>query len=63
MHDQASHLETLLHLETRHEELLEQLDQLDKRVESVLAEYRGNQAASLAGPVDSSAVDPLRYGM
>ena len=34
----ASHLESLLELEARHEELLERLDDLNQRVEKVLAD-------------------------
>jgi hypothetical protein len=34
-------LETLLELEHRHEELLQQLEDLDKRVEKVLVEWQG----------------------
>ena len=33
------HLQSLLELEARHDDLLERLDELDKRVESVLAQY------------------------
>ncbi len=36
MDDQADHLQALMELETRHEDLLGQLDELDKRVISVL---------------------------
>jgi len=41
----ASQLETLLELEARHDQLLDRLDDLDRRVERVLAEcLRGSQA-------------------
>ena len=33
------HLQSLLELEARHDDLLKRLDELDKRVESVLAQY------------------------
>jgi len=35
----APQLELLLDLETRHEDLLDRLAELDKRVEKVLADY------------------------
>ena len=37
----SEQLETLLELEHRHEELLQQLEDLDKRVEKVLVEWQG----------------------
>jgi len=36
----AEQLHTLLELEQRHEELLDQLDQLDRRVSDALEQYR-----------------------
>ncbi len=42
----APRLELLLDLETRHEDLLDRLDELDKRVEKVLAAYPPRQDAS-----------------
>lgn len=36
MEDRTPHLETLLELETRHEDLLQRLDELDRKVEKVL---------------------------
>ena len=36
MDDQADHLQALMELENRHEDLLVQLDELDKRVRCVL---------------------------
>ncbi len=48
MDNYASQLEALLDLDRRHEELLERLDELDKRVEAVLAEWlAGRQPASM----------------
>ncbi len=38
MDSATSHLELLLELEARHDELLQRLAELDKRVEKVLAE-------------------------
>ncbi len=38
----APHLDTLLRLETQHEQLLLQLDELDKRVVKVLSECQPN---------------------
>ena len=49
MDDQADHLQALMELETRHEDLLGQLDELDKRVECVL---RACQPARAAGDSD-----------
>lgn len=39
MDNRCPELETLLDLENRHEELLQRLDELDKQVEKVLAEW------------------------
>jgi len=39
MYASMPHLDTLLALETQHDELLQQLDELDKRVKKVLSEY------------------------
>ena len=49
MDDQADHLQTLMELETRHEDLLGQLDELDKRVLCVL---RSCQPARFEGDSD-----------
>lgn len=38
MEDRAPHLDALLNLETRHEDLLARLDELDRQVEAVLKE-------------------------
>ncbi len=35
----SKHLEALLELEARHDDLLERLDELDRRVERVLAQF------------------------
>ncbi len=40
MPNQIPHLDTLLNLETRHEDLLVQLDALDKRVLGVLKQWQ-----------------------
>ena len=46
----ASQLEALLELEARHDDLLERLDELGRRVERVLAEFLGSsQAEALDG--------------
>jgi hypothetical protein len=42
----APRLELLLDLETRHEDLLDRLDELDKRVEKVLAAFPPRRDAS-----------------
>lgn len=39
MNAHAGHLDKLLELEARHDDLLVRLDNLDKRVEQVLAQY------------------------
>jgi hypothetical protein len=46
MDDQTGHLEALLELEARHDDLLHRLAELDKRVEQVLARYTGGHRAS-----------------
>ena len=40
MESQNAYVETLMRLETQHEDLLARLEELDKRVVSVLAEYQ-----------------------
>jgi len=40
MDDGIAHLDTLLELENRHEDLLQRLDELDRRVEKVLREWQ-----------------------
>ncbi len=40
MKSHTPHLDTLLRLETQHEDLLRQLDELDKQVVRVLSEYQ-----------------------
>jgi tetrahydromethanopterin S-methyltransferase subunit G len=48
--DAAAQLETLLDLEARHEDLLQRLDELDRRVEKVLGEcLRGRQPGEASG--------------
>lgn len=42
----ASPIDTLLDLETRHEELLDQLAELDQRVEQVLRQWQGGRENS-----------------
>ncbi len=49
MDDRELHLETLLDLETRHEELLSRLEDLDQRVERVLAECLALREVSAPG--------------
>jgi hypothetical protein len=39
MDAQSGHLKALLDLESRHDELLDRLAELDRRVEQVLAQY------------------------
>ena len=45
-----SHLDTILDLETRHEELLTQLDALDKRVATVLKECTAGRGSGQDEP-------------
>ena len=50
MDDRAPHLDVLQQIETRHEDLLARLDELDKRVAEVLKEWQGGcQAADSGG--------------
>ncbi len=52
MTDRSPHLDMLLELETRHEDLLTRLDELDRRVEDVLKECqsdRGGHGSCEAG--------------
>jgi tetrahydromethanopterin S-methyltransferase subunit G len=44
----AAQLETLLDLDRRHDELLERLDELDRRVEKVLAEWLAGRQPIMA---------------
>jgi hypothetical protein len=48
--------DTLFELESRHEELLEQLDELDKRVQQVLNEYQSDRSS--VAPQPSSPAIP-----
>lgn len=52
--DAAAQLQALLDLEARHDELLDRLDELDRRVENVLSECLRSPAPSVtsAGPSD-----------
>ena len=53
------HLQSLLELEARHDDLLERLDELDKRVESVLAQYgAAGHREGAAGPGSLPSVEP-----
>jgi len=44
MYASTPHLDTLLALETQHDDLLQQLDELDTRVKRVLSEYLPKRA-------------------
>jgi len=44
MTESASPIDTLLDLESRHEELLDQLAELDQQVEQVLRQWQGGRA-------------------
>ncbi len=43
MNGSTPHLDTLLELQTWHEDLLHRLDDLDRRVEKTLAEWHGSR--------------------
>jgi hypothetical protein len=49
MFDRNAQLELLLDLETRHDELLSRLEELDKRVAKTLAEYMATRQPTAAG--------------
>ncbi len=51
------HLETLLDLDKRHEELLAELEALDRRVSTVLGEVRAALYPGEANPPDSPPVE------
>lgn len=53
MKEPAGHLETLLELETRHEDLLRRLDELDQQVQKVLRRCHVNpvEEPALAGQI------------
>ena len=53
MESPAPHLDTLLRLETQHDELLQRLDELDKRVVKVLSECQPSSQ-----PEDATARPP-----
>ncbi len=44
MEQRPPHLDTLLNLENMHEDLLRQLDELDKRVECTLKEWQDTRS-------------------
>jgi hypothetical protein len=46
MDDAYRQFQTLLELDARHDQLLDQLDELDKQVGCVLAEWTANRGAS-----------------
>ncbi|NLX98684.1 MAG: hypothetical protein GXY83_21195 [Rhodopirellula sp.] len=48
MDDAYRQFQTLLELDARHDELLDQLDELDKQVGCVLAEWTANRGVSEA---------------
>jgi tetrahydromethanopterin S-methyltransferase subunit G len=50
MDSSARQLEALIDLERRHEDLLERLDDLNRRVESVLAECSPARIQALVAP-------------
>ena len=47
MQSRNPQLDTLLELETRHEDLLRRLDELDKKVEKVLKECQGGRTEAV----------------
>jgi len=50
MENRAANLDVLLEIDSRHEDLLVRLDELDKRVEQVLKEWQAvRQGADCAG--------------
>jgi hypothetical protein len=52
-------LETLLELDARHDDLLQRLDELDRRITTVLAEYAPPASASLSAAA-KAAENPSR---
>jgi len=52
----ACQLDHLLALETRHDDLLDRLEDLDKRVSRVLAEYQGARHSAPDGGQEASHV-------
>jgi tetrahydromethanopterin S-methyltransferase subunit G len=48
MDQHSQEFETLLELDHRHDELLERLDELDKRIEHVLAQWLSDRKPSSA---------------
>ncbi len=60
MNEKASHTEVLLDLETRHELLLQQLDDLDKKISTTLRQYQATireEVAVESRVVESPAVE------
>jgi hypothetical protein len=58
MTESASPIDTLLDLETRHEELLDQLAELDQQVEQVLRQWQGGRMDE--APSDGVEADSTR---
>ena len=50
MDPDASHLDILLALESRHDDLLHRLDELDQQVQKVLRKWQGPQKARESSP-------------
>jgi len=55
MNVQVPHLDELLELETRHEDLLLRLDELNKQVEKVLTQCQAIRAEETPGRMGESA--------
>ena len=58
MDTSTAQLDLLIDLETRHDDLLLQLDELDKRVERVLAEYQGCRLTAEPGHDSGEEIGP-----
>lgn len=54
MDAQYGHLQTILELEARHDDLLDRLAELDRRVQQVLASYAPNRHREAVAPELSS---------
>ena len=54
MDAQSGHLQTILELEARHDDLLERLADLDQRVQQVLAQYAPSRHRAVVAPEPSS---------
>lgn len=63
MDDTANRLDILLDLEARHDDLLRRLEELDKRVEKVLAEWqparKPSEGMGIVGPAAVAPVESL----